>query len=141
MPRTKELAYELYARWVGAGGLGWAGSGLGWPDRAWAGACRPAWVASGPRAWVRRAPGGALGSRLELAGVAADQRRERKEERKERKKEKEKEKRRSVRERRRREEKRKKKKFLECSGFSKLKTRLYSVRIFVKHEKLPIYPF
>ena len=42
LPRMRELAYELSARRVGAGGLDWVGSGLGWPDLAWAGACRPA---------------------------------------------------------------------------------------------------
>ena len=73
------------------------------PDLAWAGACRPAWVAPRPRA-LGRAPGcvAHLVSRLgasrawsaglgapELAGVAADQRREeeRGEKRKKRKKE------------------------------------------------------
>ena len=105
-------------------------------DLAWAGACRPAWVALGPRelgrAWV--AP--------ELAGVAADRRREREEKRrgrKGRKKRKKRRKERSPGERKKRERKRKN---FECARvFRRSKPDYIAFGFFVKHEKLPIYPF
>ena len=93
-----EKARVRAVRETGQSWRAWAGL-----DLAWAGACRPAWVALGPqelgRAWV--AP--------ELAGVAADRRREREEKRRGRKgrKKRKREEKREIRERRRREKERK----------------------------------
>ena len=105
LPRTRELAYELSARRVRAGGsgLGWiwpgmAGFGLGW--------CLP--VAPGPRAWVRRLGRVAWVRRSspEWLLTEGEKGKRRGEEEKEERREKREEKR-EIRERRRREKERK----------------------------------
>ena len=73
LPRTRELAYELSARWVRAGepGLGWIWPGLGHPDLGWP--RRPDWRVIGllRAAWSLRGLGyGGSGAGLVSLGWA-----------------------------------------------------------------------
>ena len=113
---------------------------LGWPDLAWAGACRSTWVGPGPcvlgRAWVRlalRPLTWVCRSSPEWLLTRGEKGKRREEEEKEERREKRGEKR-EIRERRRRE--REEKKNFECSDFPEVETRLYSVRIFRKTREV-----
>ena len=125
----------------GLASLDWAGSGLGWPDLAWASACRPAWVALGhtpgaPCSWVPRlgcprlcaahlvCASSCWPGSLEFAGAAASRR---KEGRKEEKRKKEEKKERRERSERGGEEKEKKNL---CSGFRRSKPDYIAFRVF-----------
>ena len=130
--------------WTGPD-LAWAGPDLAWagPDLAWAGRIWPAWVARAlGRAWVRAcaAPGCAPVLHRCLAWVlTGGGKRGGKEEKGRRKKEEKERRERKVRERERGE---REKENFECARvFRRSKPDYIAFGFFVKHKKLPIYPF